>query len=69
MTAESPPHDRTCDCAECLEREEAAFRAWQQTREGLLTCDYVARRAANGFLPRDPNPELDALIANMKAGG
>lgn len=55
-------HDRTCACAECLEREETEYRAWQQTDEGQDTAAYFARRAANGFLPRDPNPELDALL-------
>jgi hypothetical protein len=52
-------------CPDCLaaQREDDEFRAWQQTPEGRTTAAYLERRAANGFLPRDPNPELDALLA------
>lgn len=57
-------------CPECLEaqREQDEFLAWRETPEGQITAAYLAQRAANRFQPRDPNPELDALLAQMKEG-
>ncbi len=63
------PDDCACGtCPECLEaqREHDEFLAWQQTPEGRITAEYLAQRAKNGFQPRDPNPELDALLRTLR---
>ena len=60
-----------CECGACPECVEAQrvheeFLAWQpRTRaRNELTGAYITQRAAHpGFQPRDPNGELDALLA------
>ena len=63
----SRPYDCECGaCPECVEaqRVHEEFLAWQQdTREGQLTVASLTQRAVDGFQPRDPNAELDALLA------